>query len=163
MLILGIDPGLAATGYGLVRGDRQALCLVDYGALETAAGDCLSIRLRCLYRELGTLIERHGPEAVAVEELFFNRNVRTAMAVGHARGVILLAAAEAKLDVFEYTPLQVKDALVGYGRADKAQIQGMLRLLLGMESVPRPDHAADAIAVAVCHLHSARLRAVMEG
>ena len=162
MLVLGIDPGLALTGYGLVVSTQEGLCLVDYGVLETAPGVPLCDRLQRLYGGLGALIAKHRPEAVAVEELFFSRNARTAMIVGQARGVALLAAAEAGLRVFEYTPLQVKAAVTGYGRATKLQIQSMIKLLLKMNSVPEPDDAADALAVAICHAHSFRLSALLE-
>jgi len=160
MLVLGIDPGLATTGYGLVSDSDQALSLIDFGTLKTSPKDSLGERLLVLYRELGILIDRHHPGAVAVEELFFSRNVRTAMTVGHARGVVLLGAAQSDVPIFEYTPLQVKDAVVGYGRATKNQVQEMVRLLVGMSQIPRPDDAADAIAVAICHIHSSRLLAL---
>ena len=161
MLVLGIDPGLASTGYGLVASRNQCLSLVGYGVLETSPKLSLGHRLQHLYHELSGIIEQAHPEAVIVEELFFSRNVRTAMIVGQARGVVLLAAAEAELPLFEYTPLQIKSAMVGYGRATKAQVQEMVRLLLGMDSRPRPDHAADALAAAICHIHSARLETLL--
>ncbi len=163
MLVLGVDPGLATTGYGLVAEQRQNLSLVDFGVIETPANLPLDKRLQQLYHELCSLVAGFDLEAVAIEDLFFSRNVRTAMAVGHARGVVLLAAAEANLPVFEYTPLQVKDAVVGYGRATKSQVQEMVRLLLGMECIPRPDDAADAIAIAICHLHSSRFASLLGG
>jgi len=162
MLILGIDPGTAITGYGLVAGDGDELALVGYGVITTPSGSPLPQRLRTLYRELTDLIARYRPTAVAIEELFFSRNVRTALAVGQARGIALLAAAEAGLPVHEYTPLQVKQAVVGYGRATKDQVQQMVRVLLGLDVVPQPDDAADAIAVAICHLHSHRLATMLE-
>ena len=163
MLVLGVDPGLATTGYGLVAEQRQNLSLVDFGVIETPANLPLDKRLQQLYHELCSLVAGFDLEAVAIEDLFFSRNVRTAMAVGHARGVVLLAAAEANLAVFEYTPLQVKDAVVGYGRATKSQVQEMVRLLLGMECIPRPDDAADAIAIAICHLHSSQFASLLGG
>jgi crossover junction endodeoxyribonuclease RuvC len=116
----------------------------------------LPLRLQHIYRELGAIIQRYQPQVAAVEQLFFSRNVRTALTVGHARGVALLALADAALPVFEYTPLEVKQALSGYGRASKAQIQDLVRLMLGLPAVPQPDDAADALAVAICHTHSAR-------
>jgi len=161
MLVLGIDPGLASTGYGLVASRNQCLSLVGYGVLETSPKLSLGHRLQRLYHELSEIIEQAHPEAVIVEELFFSRNVRTAMIVGQARGVVLLAAAEAGLPLFEYTPLQIKSAMVGYGRATKAQVQEMVRVLLGMDSRPRPDDAADALAAAICHIHSARLETLL--
>ena len=161
MLILGIDPGTAITGYGLVRSDGDNLVLEDYGVITTLSGSPLPARLQRIYRELRALIEERSPMAVAVEEIFFSRNVRTALTVGQARGVVLLAAAEAGLAVHEYTPLQVKQAIVGYGRATKDQVQQMIKMLLGLETIPQPDDAADAIAVAICHIHSARLTSIM--
>jgi crossover junction endodeoxyribonuclease RuvC len=162
MLVLGIDPGLATTGYGLVTSTDQELVLVEYGTLETQPGPPLAERLQKLYHELGDLIRTQRPDVAAIEELFFSRNVRTAMTVGHARGVAMLAVAEAGLKVFEYTPLQVKDAVVGYGRASKGQVQDMVRLLLKLERNPQPDDAADALAIAICHAHSARVMALFE-
>lgn len=161
MLILGIDPGTAITGYGLVWSDGDNLVLEDYGVITTLSGSPLPARLQRIYRELRALIEERSPMAVAVEEIFFSRNVRTALTVGQARGVALLAAAEAGLAVHEYTPLQVKQAIVGYGRATKDQVQQMIKMLLGLETIPQPDDAADAIAVAICHIHSARLTSII--
>lgn len=158
-LVLGIDPGTAITGYGIVRCERQALEHVTYGVITTSADWPLPLRLQHLYRELRTLIGKHNPTEAAVEQLFFARNVRTALSVGHARGVILLAVADAGLSSHTYTPLQVKKAITGYGRATKEQMQQMVRLLLRLESPPQPDDAADALAVAICHAHSASLAA----
>jgi crossover junction endodeoxyribonuclease RuvC len=157
MLVLGIDPGIATTGYGLVSETRQGLVVVAYGVLETPAGQPLCERLLLLDGQLRALIDKHRPEVAAVEELFFSRNVRTAMAVSHARGVILLSVARAGLQVFEYTPLQVKEAVSGYGRASKLQVQEMIKLLLQLDSIPQPDDAADALAIAICHAHSSKL------
>lgn len=167
MITLGIDPGTAIMGYGLVesgvavpaaRNARASggdtLRLVEYGALYTPANTPLSERLPQLYKGLTDLIAEYKPDAFAIEELFFNKNVRTALAVGHARGIAILAAAHAGLRVGEYTPLQVKQAVVGYGRASKEQVQVMVQLLLNMDHIPRPDDAADALAVAICHIHS---------
>ncbi len=161
-MILGLDPGTALTGYGLVRAEDDDLSLEDYGAISTTPDWPLPKRLQYIYRQLRTLIEAQRPTAVAVEELFFSRNVRTALTVGQARGVALLAAVESELLVYEYTPLQVKQAVVGYGRATKEQVQQMVRMLLNLEFVPQPDDAADAIAVAICHIHSAHLTALLE-
>ena len=161
MLVLGIDPGTAITGYGLVKGEDDDLSLVAYGAITTSSDWRLPERLQRIYRELTALIEDQQPTAVAVEELFFSKNVRTALSVGQARGVALLAAANAGLPIHEYTPLQVKQAITGYGRATKDQIQQMVRMLLALDSVPQPDDAADAIAVAICHIHSAKLTAML--
>jgi crossover junction endodeoxyribonuclease RuvC len=163
--VLGIDPGTATTGYGLVdEDDAGEAQLVGYGVILTEAKTPMPERLLKLYRELSALLAEHRPDVVAVEELFFGRNVTTAVTVGQARGVALLAAAQAGLPVSEYKPAQVKQALVGYGGADKAQIQEMVRIMLNLPDIPRPDDAADAVAVAICHLHSARLeRLVGEG
>ncbi len=159
MLVLGIDPGTATTGYGIVRSDGQVLEAICYGAVTTPASMPLSLRLQQIYGELRALIASQHPSEAAVEELFFARNARTALSVGHARGVILLAVADAGLPVHSYTPLAVKKAVVGYGRANKEQMQEMVRLLLCLESIPQPDDAADALAVAICHAHSFSTRA----
>ncbi len=161
MLALGIDPGTAITGYGLVREDEAGLALVDCGVITTSPDQPLARRLQSIYRGLADLIGQHRPDAAAVEELFFSRNVRTALSVGQARGVALLALADAGLPVYEYKPLEVKQAVAGYGGADKQQIQEMVRLLLHLDQVPQPDDAADAVAVAVCHIHSARMRTLL--
>jgi crossover junction endodeoxyribonuclease RuvC len=162
VLVLGIDPGTAITGYGLVREDGTELALVAYGTITTPAGQPLAHRLRTIYHELGELIACYRPDAVAVEELFFARNAKTAMIVGHARGVVLLAGVEADLPLSEYTPLQVKQSVAGYGTAEKVQVQEMVRLLLNLDHRPQPDDAADALAVAICHVHSARAAALLE-
>lgn len=161
MLVLGIDPGTARTGWGLVSREGNELALVDYGTVRTSSDASLPQRLQVLYRELGQIISSHQPSAVAVEKLFFNKNVRTAMTVGQARGVVLLAVAEAGLPVHEYTPLEVKQSVCGYGRASKDQIQKLVQMLLGLDSIPQPDDAADAIAIAICHIHSSRLHAML--
>jgi crossover junction endodeoxyribonuclease RuvC len=159
VLVLGVDPGTATTGYGLVDEDAAGEAqLVGFGVILTEAKTPMPERLLKLHQELSALLAEYQPDAVAVEELFFGRNVTTAVTVGQARGVVMLAAAQAGLPVSEYKPAQVKQALVGYGGADKAQIQEMVRLMLGLNEIPRPDDAADAVAVAICHLHSARLR-----
>jgi crossover junction endodeoxyribonuclease RuvC len=160
MHVLGIDPGTAITGYGVVGEVQGELQPLAFGVIKTPADQPLPRRLQLIYRAISDLAEEWKPTAAAVEELFFSRNVRTAMSVGQARGVALLALADAGLDVAEYTPLAIKQAVTGYGNADKAQIQEMVRLLLRLEKVPRPDDAADALAVAICHLHSARLAAL---
>jgi len=162
VLVLGIDPGTAITGYGLVSEDDE-LELTTCGVITTPAKMALPDRLLIIHRDLSALIERYRPQAVAVEELFFSKNVRTAMSVGHARGVVLLAAAQAGLPIYHYKPAEIKQAVAGYGGANKAQIQEMVRLLLNLDSVPKPDDAADAVAVAICHLHSARLRQLLDG
>ncbi len=161
MLILGIDPGTAITGYGLVREEDQGLELVECGVITTPAGQPLPQRLQTIFQDLKEVIRRHEPQAAAVEELFFSRNARTALSVGHARGVTLLALADAQLPIYEYKPLEIKQAITGYGGADKQQVQEMVRLLLHLDQVPRPDDAADAVAVAICHIHSARMAALI--
>ena len=158
--MLGIDPGTAITGYGVVGEVQGELQPLAFGVIKTPADQPLPRRLQLIYRAVSDLAKEWKPTAAAVEELFFSRNVRTAMSVGHARGVTLLALADAGLDAAEYTPLAIKQAVTGYGNADKAQMQEMVRLLLRLDKVPRPDDAADALAVAICHLHSARLAAL---
>jgi crossover junction endodeoxyribonuclease RuvC len=160
MRVLGIDPGTATTGYGVVEEVQGELQALAFGVIKTPADQSLPTRLQSIYRAMRELAAEWKPDASAVEELFFSRNVRTAMSVGQARGVALLALADAGLVVAEYTPLVIKQAVTGYGSADKAQMQEMVRLLLGLAKVPRPDDAADALAVAICHLHSARLSAL---
>jgi crossover junction endodeoxyribonuclease RuvC len=163
VIILGIDPGTATVGFGLITEDASGqAALIRYGAITTKPGVPMAERLLTIYNEVAALIRAEKPDAVAVEELFFSRNVTTALTVGQARGVVLLAAAQNGLPVYEYKPNQIKQALVGYGGAGKQQIQEMLRMMLGLDEIPRPDDAADAVAVAVCHLHSERLRGLME-
>lgn len=159
MLVLGIDPGIGTTGYGIVGEDAQGdVVLVAYGAIETEPGRLMPERLHRLHTEITDLLRQYRPESVAIEQLFFGRNVTTAISVGQARGVVLLAAAQAGLAVYEYKPAEVKQALSGYGKADKHQMQEMVKLMLHLDHIPRPDDAADAVAIAVCHLHSQRLR-----
>ncbi|MBN1955424.1 MAG: crossover junction endodeoxyribonuclease RuvC [Anaerolineae bacterium] len=155
MRVLGVDPGIAATGYGVVQETAAGLHALTYGVITTPSQQALPRRLQTIYRELLRLAGEHQVDAAAVEELFFSANVRTAMTVGQARGVALLALADAGLAVTEYSPMAVKQALTGYGGADKRQMQEMTRLLLGLAEPPHPDDAADALAVAVCHVHSA--------
>jgi crossover junction endodeoxyribonuclease RuvC len=163
-VVLGIDPGTATTGFGLVAEDAAGeVHLVRCGVVQTPAHTPMPERLHQLYREVTALLREAAPVAMAIEALFFGRNVTTALTVGQARGVVLLAAAQAGVPVYEYKPSEVKQALVGYGSADKHQMQEMVRLMLGLEDIPRPDDAADAVAIAICHLHSARLRRLTEG
>ncbi|HEY7598590.1 MAG TPA: crossover junction endodeoxyribonuclease RuvC [Candidatus Limnocylindrales bacterium] len=154
VIVLGIDPGTAATGYGIVERSGSRLRALEYGCVETEPAQALAVRLMAIHRAVGALIEAHRPSMVGVERLFFNRNVQTAFAVGQARGVVLLAAAEAGVPVFEYGPHEVKMAVTGYGRADKQQVQRMVQVVLGMDALPRPDDAADALAVAICLAHA---------
>ncbi len=156
MLALGIDPGTALTGYALVRQDEGDPELVLAGVIRTEASEPVAGRLQAIYREVRRLAEEYRPQAAAVEEVFFSRNVRTALAVGHARGVVLLALADAGVPVAEYKPTVVKQSVTGYGAADKAQVQEMVRLLLRLQEVLHPDDAADAAAIALCHLQHER-------
>jgi crossover junction endodeoxyribonuclease RuvC len=161
MLVIGIDPGTATTGYGLVKESEDgSLVAVDYGVILTPAGAPMAERLVQLYGQLNEILLLHQPISGAVEKLFFQRNVTTAISVGQARGVALLALAQAGMGVSEYTPMAIKQAVAGYGGADKMQIQQMVRALLNLEDIPRPDDAADALAVAICHLHSARIESL---
>ncbi len=161
--MLGVDPGTATTGYGVIAEDAQGeASLMRWGVIQTPAAMPMAQRLLEIHRQLSALIGEVRPDVLAVEELFFKRNVTTALTVGQARGVVLLAAAQAGVPVCEYTPAEVKQALVGYGSADKAQIQEMVRLMLRLTEIPRPDDAADAVAVAICHLHSQRLHRLIE-
>jgi crossover junction endodeoxyribonuclease RuvC len=153
LIVLGIDPGTAATGYGIVERNGSDLRAIDYGCVETLASQPLPQRLLHIHEAVRDLIETHRPALVGVERLFFNRNVQTAFAVGQARGVVLLAAAEFGIPVFEYGPHEVKLAVTGYGRAGKEQVQRMVQLVLRMPVLPRPDDAADALAVAICLAH----------
>jgi crossover junction endodeoxyribonuclease RuvC len=158
MLVIGIDPGTATTGYGLVRENEDgSLLAVDYGVISTPPDLSMPQRLLELHRRLLEILLLHRPQSGAVEKLFFQRNVTTAISVGQARGVALLSLAESNLPVAEYTPLEVKQAVAGYGGADKNQVQQMVRALLGLETIPHPDDAADALAVAICHLHTAKV------
>lgn len=154
MITLGIDPGTARLGFGVVTSGREARALA-YGVVETPKGMATAERLVLLFDAVEGLIARHQPGTLAVEKLFFARNVTTAMTVGQARGVVLLAAARARVPVAEYTPAEVKQAVVGYGKADKAQVQEMVRLILQLEQPPTPDDAADALAIALCHAQTA--------
>ncbi|MDR3207987.1 MAG: crossover junction endodeoxyribonuclease RuvC [Oscillospiraceae bacterium] len=155
MRILGIDPGLATVGFGVVDTEKGSLVPVRHGAITTPAGVSLPLRLLSIGDDLLSLLETFQPDAAAVEELFFSKNVTTGLAVAHGRGVILMTLARRGLPVFEYKPMQVKQAVAGYGGADKRQVMEMVRQLLHLEAVPRPDDAADALALAICHAHVA--------
>ena len=156
--ILGIDPGTAITGYGLIETEGAKLRLLDYGCIRTPAHMPLPERLVMIDAAANVLLEQAQAEQVAVEQLFFNRNTTTAFTVAQARGVLVLAAAKRGLPLAEYTPLQVKQAIVGYGRAEKQQIQYMVAKMLAMREIPRPDDAADALAIAICHAHYYKTR-----
>lgn len=154
MLVLGIDPGIAITGYGLIRTDgRDEYACIDYGVITTKAGLTDAERLKILFEKLTQIILLHCPDSSAVEKLFFQRNVKTAISVGQARGVTLLTLAQAGTPVYEYTPNEIKQTICGYGSAGKQQIQRMVQTLLHLEELPKPDDAADALAVAICHIH----------
>jgi crossover junction endodeoxyribonuclease RuvC len=158
MITLGIDPGTALLGFGVIEsGDDPRM--IDYGAIATRSDHLMPDRLNELFEAMTSLLDQHRPDIVAVEQLFFARNVTTAIAVGQARGVILLAAARSKVSVVEYSPSEVKHAVVGYGKADKSQMQEMVRLILNLDRVPYPDDAADALAVALCHAQRASFEA----
>ena len=161
MRILGIDPGFAIVGYGVIDYENSKYKTVDYGKITTPAGMDMPLRLKEVYDGVLRLIEMYKPDVLAIEELFFNTNVKTAIAVGHARGVIVLAAANSGIKINEYTPLQIKQAVVGYGRADKNQVQQMVKMFLGLKEVPKPDDTADALAVAICHANSSSLGGVL--
>jgi len=156
LLILGVDPGIAILGYGLVKYEANRFTVIDYGAITTDAGINMSARLTIIYDRLIDIIERYNPDAFAIEELFFNKNIKTALTVGHARGVAVLAGSKSGVQVYEYTPLQVKQAVVGYGRADKNQMQQMVKVILNLGEIPKPDDVADALAVAICHGNSSK-------
>lgn len=161
-MALGIDPGLSTTGYGLVRRAGDGLTLVAYGCIAPRSALTAPQRLQVIYQELGEIIATQEPTEVAVERLFFSKNVRTAMAVGQARGVALLAATNAGLPIYEYTPSEVKQSLVGYGRASKGQVQELVKVVLGLDYLPQPDDAADALAVAICHLYCVDVARLLE-
>jgi crossover junction endodeoxyribonuclease RuvC len=157
-VILGLDPGTARTGYGVIEQQGSRLVALDYGVITTPNGSELPDRLAVVFAQIGRLLALHRPGAAAVESLFFNVNVRTALAVGQARGVALLACSQAGCTLFEYTPQQVKQAVAGYGKADKRQVQDMVRVLLGLRESPHPDDAADALGIALCHAHTQGFR-----
>jgi crossover junction endodeoxyribonuclease RuvC len=162
MIVLGIDPGLATIGYGVVDCDEKVrLKLIDYGTILTEAKEELPRRLMQIAEGIGQLIDMFKPDCVAFEELFFNKNVKTVINVAQARGAAVVAARARTEELYEYTPLQVKQAVAGYGRADKHQVQMMVKTLLNLQEVPRPDDAADAVAVAICHAHSARTAGIL--
>ncbi|MFC5700482.1 crossover junction endodeoxyribonuclease RuvC [Cohnella faecalis] len=163
MRVLGIDPGIAIMGFGFIDKIGHKLVPVQYGCIETEAGTLPEVRLKQIYEASCSLLDKYKPDTVAVEKLFFNRNVTTAFSVGQARGVLLLAAAQRGLPIGEYTPMQVKQAVVGYGAAEKKQVQEMVKMFLKLSVVPKPDDVADALAVAVCHAHSYSLNDKLNG
>lgn len=157
MIILGIDPGIGRTGWGVVQTNNSKLLPLNYGCIETSAGLSMEKRLGQLFEELTRIIKKEKPEVLAIEDLFFNTNAKTALIVGQARGVVLLCASQHNLGIAVYTPLQVKMALTGYGRADKNQVGHMIKTILKLQSIPKPDDTADALAIAVTHAHSRRM------
>ena len=163
MIVLGIDPGVATIGFGVIRAERQKNTLIQYGVITTPPGIPLSNRLLQISNDMEELIRTFHPDEMAVEELFFTKNITTGIAVAHGRGVILLAAEKLGIPIFEYTPMQVKQAVVGYGKAEKRQVMDMTKRLLHLKAVPRPDDAADALALAICHARSATSRLPQTG
>lgn len=157
MRIIGIDPGIAILGFGVVEYINNKFKVIDYGAITTTPKNKLPERIEIIYDSLEEILEKYKPDAIAYEELFFNSNAKTAIAVGQARGAAILCAQKKKLNIYEYTPLQVKQAVVGYGRADKKQVQTMVKMLLNLKDVPKPDDVADALAIAICHGHSSHM------
>lgn len=151
MIILGLDPGIATVGFGIISTERGTSRAVSYGAITTPPKIPLSERLEAIYNDCNQLIESFEPDVISIEELFFNTNLKTGIAVAHGRGVLLLSGRQHGVPIFEYTPLQVKQSVVGYGRAEKKQVMEMVKRLLNLEKIPRPDDAADALALALCH------------
>lgn len=158
MIILGIDPGLAILGCGIIHYEGNRFRTIAYGSITTPSTMPTPMRLKKIYDDLNEIIVKYNPDVVAIEELFFNTNAKTALLVGHARGVAVLAAANNNKEIFEYTPLQIKQGVSGYGRADKTQIQQMVKTLLNLEETPKPDDVADALAVAICHAHTGNFK-----
>lgn len=154
MIILGIDPGYAIVGWGVIEYTSNRFTVVDYGAVTTEAGTPFNDRLKAVYDGIDSIMKRYSPEALSIEKLFYNTNAKTVIDVAQARGVINLAAVQNNIPIFEYTPLQVKQSVVGYGRAEKKQVQEMTRVILKLAKIPKPDDTADALAMAICHAHA---------
>ncbi|WP_044640507.1 crossover junction endodeoxyribonuclease RuvC [Risungbinella massiliensis] len=163
MRVCGIDPGIAIVGYGFVDVRGNQLSAVDYGSIQTEAGLAVPTRLKQVYDGTKYLLQKYRPDVVAIEKLFFNRNVTTAFTVGQARGVMMLACEEEGIEITEYTPLQVKMSAVGYGKATKRQVQEMVKLLLNLTQIPKPDDVADALAIAICEAHSGEALRKLKG
>lgn len=161
MIILGIDPGYAIVGVGVIEYRGNKFRTLEYNAITTPAGMPTVERLQKIYQEMNMYIDKYKPDAMAIEELFFNSNQKTAINVAQARGVLLVAAANRGVPINEYTPLQVKQSVTGYGRADKKQIQQMVKMMLGLNVIPKPDDAADALAIAICHAHSNKMNNIL--
>ena len=158
MRVLGVDPGSIKSGYGIIDEQENTLIMVEYGVIRTAPKTPLAQRLLQISSRLQQLIAQFHPQVLAIEDIFFAHNVKSALKLGQSRGAILLTAAQAGLDIAEYTPLEVKQSVVGYGRADKSQVQQMVKVLLHLKEIPKPDDAADALAIAICHHHSAKMK-----
>jgi crossover junction endodeoxyribonuclease RuvC len=162
MIVLGVDPGTAITGYGIVKDAPDGrLSELNHGVIRTDSKTPYPLRLKKIHDGITLLIEQYKPQVAAIEQVFFGKNVATALSVGQARGVVILTSVLAGLELSEYTPIQVKEAVTGYGRAEKMQVQQMVKVLLGLAEIPKPDDAADALALAICHLHSYRMRSVI--
>ncbi len=161
MIILGIDPGYAIVGIGVLEYSAGKFRPMEYNAITTHSSMATSLRLKLIFEEIGAYLDKYKPDAVAIEELFFNSNQKTAIQVAQARGVLVTQAAVRGIPIYEYTPLQIKQSVTGYGRADKSQVQQMVKLLLNLNAIPKPDDAADALAVAICHAHSAKTNDVL--
>ncbi len=157
MRILGIDPGLAATGFGVIEQNHSSFAVVDYGVINTLSRDPIGLRLKKIYDKITSLVKEFSPDVAAVEEIFFSANAKSAIQVAQTKGVIILACVNAGLKVFEYTPLQIKMAISGYGKAPKEQMQKMVKAILKLSSIPKSDHSADALAVAICYSNRAKL------
>lgn len=154
MIIIGIDPGYAIVGYGLLEYENNRFKVLTYGAITTEAKTPFNLRLEKIYDEFTEIVSKYRPQAMSIEKLFYNNNAKTVIDVSQARGVLMLAAQKSRIRVFEYTPLQVKQSVVGYGRAEKKQVQEMTRRILSLKEIPKPDDTADALAMAICHAHS---------
>lgn len=163
MVVLGIDPGTATTGYGVISYEAGRQKMLEYGIISTKANIDMAYRLAKINEDLDDLILKYNPNVVAVEDLYYQKNAKTVITVAQSRGVILMTAAKQGLKVAEYTPLQVKQAVVGYGQADKKQVQFMVQKLLNIPNIPKPDDAADALAVAICHIHSYKINSIYKG
>ncbi|QQK07808.1 crossover junction endodeoxyribonuclease RuvC [Miniphocaeibacter halophilus] len=162
MIILGIDPGIAIIGYGIIEVVGSSIKLLEYGCITTSSKSPVPKRLSFIMKEMSSIIEEFKPDEMAIEELFFNKNAKTVINVAQARGVEILAGIEAGLPIYEYTPLQIKQAIVGYGRAEKIQVQETIKTILRLSEIPKPDDAADAIAVAICHSFSRKFKELYE-
>ncbi|MDO4618249.1 MAG: crossover junction endodeoxyribonuclease RuvC [Clostridia bacterium] len=161
MIILGVDPGYAIVGIGVIEYVGGKFRPIEYNAITTHSSMSPSLRLKIIYEEIGMYLDKYNPDAFAIEELFFNSNQKTAILVAQARGVLVAQAAVREVPIYEYTPLQIKQSITGYGRADKQQIQQMVKLMLNLKAIPKPDDAADALAVAICHANSSRANDIL--